>query len=94
MHNEAGLSSHGEHAERKSETQQFRDAINRLIQKTKEQNPDDGLELEKEIKAKFGSPDTMPVHEETVEEVSNIMARHVPHFEIKFNGKLYPQKTN
>lgn len=94
MNNEAGLSSHREHSDYKTETQKFREAITKLIQKAKDNSVDDGQELENEIKAKFGTPNTMPVHEETVQEVAVIMARHVPNFEIKFNGKLYPEKTN
>lgn len=94
MHSEARFSSPNEQRERKSEAQQFREAIIRLVEKTKTLNPIDGGELESELTKKFGGIEYMPVHAETVQEVAQIMARHISNFEIKFNGQLYPEKGN
>ena len=77
--------------ERKSETQSFRDAIERLIGKLE---GGDARDLSGELRQKVGDLRQITITEDVVRTVAEVMKRHNKTFEIKYNGKIYPERTN
>lgn len=78
-------------AEKKTETQNFRDAIEKLIGKL---DQSDARDLSGELLQKVGDLRQISITEDVVRIVADVMKRHDKMFEIKFKGKIYPEHTN